>query len=253
MAEDGPTSRLRLRAAGEALLVSAGMVAFALLSAAGAARGLAAAAGLVLAALAFYLSMRTGEQPVHLFGLVPPRRRAWAVLPVGAALGAGLAVAYRWVWMPTPLPAGLAPFVLVAMAIGAGEEMLYRGYVQGRLAAAFGVPRPVLPGRALPTAPAAQAPRRTSSTAAAHVVRLGATILLAAAAHTAYKTVLFVFPPAGIEVDYGFLMLWTLIGGVAFGALRAVAGSVWPAVAAHVAFDLVAYGDAAEAPWWVWM
>ncbi|MEA3367740.1 MAG: hypothetical protein U9R68_06475, partial [Planctomycetota bacterium] len=79
-----------------------------------------------------------------------------------------------------------------------------------------------------------------------------AAVVLAAGAHTAYKAALFVWPPAGIEIDYGFLILWTLAGGVAFGALRAWAGTVWPAVAAHVAFDIVAYGDAAEAPWWVW-
>jgi hypothetical protein len=76
---------------------------------------------------------------------------------------------------------------------------------------------------------------------------------LAAGAHTAYKTALFVWPPGYMEVDYGFLVTWTLVGGAAFGALRAACGTVWPAVAAHMAFDLVAYGDAAEAPWWVWM
>jgi len=48
-------------------------------------------------------------------------------------------------------------------------------------------------------------------------------------------------------------LVWTFVGGAAFGVLRARAGSVWPAVAAHVSFDLLAYGDAAQTPWWVWM
>jgi len=253
MAERRAASRFRLRAAGEAALVSAGMVAFALLSAAGAGRGWAAAAGLILAALALYLSMRTGTHPVRLFALVRPRGWAWAAVGAGAVLGAGLAMLYRWAWMPTVLPGGLAAFVLVAMLIGAAEEVLYRGYVQGRVVAAFGVPRPVLPGRVSLEARAAQTTWGPYGGARVPVVRLGAAIVLAAGAHTAYKTALFVWPPGGIEVDYGFLAVWTLVGGVAFGALRAVAGTAWPAVAAHVAFDLVAYGDAAEAPWWVWM
>jgi len=269
-----PYARHRLRAAGEAVLVSAGMVAFALLSAAGASRGLAAVAGLVLAVLALYLSMRTGTHPVSLFALVRPRGWAWAAVGAGAVVGAGLAVLYRWAWMPTVWPPDFRAFVLVAMLIGAAEEVLYRGYVQGRAAAALmgrkrvqesfsvdtvpGVPRPVLSGRALRRTTDAAGerggygdPPRTS--AWARFVAPGAAILLAAAAHTAYKTALFVWPPGYMEVDYGFLAVWTLVGGVAFGALRAACGTVWPAVAAHVAFDLVAYGDAAGAPWWVWM
>jgi hypothetical protein len=251
-------TRDRLRAAGEAGLVAAGMVAFALLSAAGAARGLAAAAGLVLAALALYLSMRTGTHPLRLFALVRPRGWAWAAVPFGFALGAGLAVLYRSAWMPTAVPSGLRSFVLVAMLIGAAEEVLYRGYVQGRLGLALqGHSAAGLRNRrAEPdSAPEARGgygdPPRSSVWAS--VAPLVGAVLLAAGAHTAYKTALFVWPPAYMEVDYGFLVTWTLVGGVAFGALRAACGTVWPAVAAHVAFDLVAYGDAAEAPWWVWM
>ncbi len=241
------------------------MVAFALLSAAGAGRG--AAAGLVLVAGAFYLSLRSGDRPADLFGVVPFPPRAWLKAAGGAALGLGLGAAYRWAWMPAPLPADLRPFVLVAMAIGAAEEMLYRGYVQGRVAAAL--TRHSAAGLRTRRAYSAwgRAGRGGSSYPPRHsrearggcgdppraIISIVAASLLAAGAHTAYKTALFAFPPAGIEVDYGFLVLWTLVGGAAFGALRAWAGSVWPAVAAHVAFDLVAYGDAVRAPWWVWM
>ena len=253
MAELRSPSRFRLRAAGEAGLVAAGMAAFALLSALGAGRGWAAAAGLVLTVLALYLSMRTGQRPVSLFALTRPRRWAWALVGIGAVLGAGLAVLYRWAWMPSLLPRGIGAFVLVAMLIGSAEEVLYRGYVQGRLGVALGVPRPALPGRAPPEARAAQAPWRTVYIASAHFAALVGAILLAAGAHTAYKTALFVRPPTGIEVDYAFLAIWTLVGGAAFGALRAWGGNVWPALAAHAAFDLIAYGDAAQAPWWVWM
>jgi len=252
MREGRVTSRPRAPVLAEAALAAAGMVAFALLLGAGVAGGVPAASGLVLAAAAFYLSLRSGERPADLFGVVPFPPRAWLIAAAGTALGIGLGAAYRWVWMPAPLPADLRSFVVVAMAIGAAEEVLYRGYVQGRLAAALGVRRPVLSGRASPTVPAAQAPRRTNHITRAHLARLVAAVVLAAAAHTAYKAALFVWPPAGVEIDYEFLILWTLAGGVAFGALRVAAGTVWPAVAAHAAFDLVAYGDAVRAPWWVW-
>jgi len=265
MPEASSNPRRAGRPAGEALLVSVGMVAFALLSAAGTARGWGAAAGLVLVAVALYLSMRSGAQPVRLFGLVAPRGWAWGVLTVGAALGTALAVGYRWVWLPTLLPKGLAPFVFVGMAIGAAEEVLYRGYIQGRLAAALGVRIALASpltregkgegdaGSGQNDVPPHPGPLPPGERKVKRLPHAFAAIILAAAAHTAYKAALFVWPPAGVEVDYGFLVFWTLVGGVAFGALRAAAGSVWPAVAAHVAFDFIAYGDAAEAPWWVWM
>jgi membrane protease YdiL (CAAX protease family) len=213
----------------EAALVAAGMAVFAILGNFEASSGLPAAAGLVLAAVAFYLSLRTGSHPATLFGFAPLPRRTWPLAAVGALLGVVLGVGYRYAWRPTLWPGDLSHFVFVATVIGAAEEVLYRGYVQGRLTSA-------LDGRS----------------AAARVLAPVAAIVLAAGAHTAYKAALFVSPPEGVVIDYGFLVTWTVVGGVAFGALRAWAGNVWPALAAHVVFDLLAYGDAARAPWWVW-
>jgi hypothetical protein len=36
------------------------------------------------------------------------------------------------------------------------------------------------------------------------------------------------------------------------GLMRHFSGSVLPAVTAHVLFDILVYGDWAQAPWWVW-
>jgi membrane protease YdiL (CAAX protease family) len=55
-----------------------------------------------------------------------------------------------------------------------------------------------------------------------------------------------------MAINYSFILIWTILGGVAFGLLRECSGSVLPPVFAHAAFDLVAYGTVAEAPWWVW-
>jgi len=241
------TARHLGRPTAEAVLASVGMALFAFFLNFRTASGLPALAGLILTVVAFWLALRVGQRPGPLFGFTPATRRGWALTLVGAAVGVGLGLAYRHAWRPTLFPNGFEWFVLVAVAIGAGEEVLYRGYVQGRLAAAFGAGVGLGPHapRRRRAEPGGGNPRRTW-------VRITMAVVLAAAAHTVYKAALFVYPPAGIEVAYRFLVVWTLIGGVAFGALREAAGNVWPAVAAHVAFDIIAYGDSAEAPWWVW-
>ena len=112
----------------------------------------------------------------------------------------------------------LGSFAAVAAAIGVTEELVYRGYVQGRL-------------RALGPLAAA---------------------ILAAVGHTAYKCALFALPPLAVEIDLPFLALGTLVVGVGFGALRERSRSVLPALAAHACFDVLVYGQGAQAPWWVW-
>jgi membrane protease YdiL (CAAX protease family) len=77
-------------------------------------------------------------------------------------------------------------------------------------------------------------------------------VVSAALAHTVYKCALFALRDSPVEIDFAMLAIGTLAGGLVFGALREGARSVWPAVAAHAFFDVVAYGDLARAPWWVW-
>ena len=119
----------------------------------------------------------------------------------------------------TLLPgAALQPFALAACGIGAAEEVLYRGWMQGRL----------------------------------RVLGRPAAVLIAAAAHTAYKTALFALPPSPVRVDFLSLVAFTFTVGALVGLSRELSRSIYPAVAAHVAFDLMVYGAAAQAPWWVW-
>jgi membrane protease YdiL (CAAX protease family) len=133
-------------------------------------------------------------------------------------VGAAAALAYRNHGGWTVLPQGVAGFAFVAALIGGAEEIVYRGYVQGRLRP-LGV--------------------------------LGA-IVGAAALHTAYKTALFALPPAGLATDPAFIATWTLIGGNLFGWLRQLSGNALAPLAAHIVFDLLVYGEFASAPWWVW-
>jgi membrane protease YdiL (CAAX protease family) len=174
--------------------------------------------GLLLTTLAMAVALRSTESLSELFGLTRPsgQQSRWIVL--GLVLGTGLALLLRFTSDRPLLLAGLEPFVLVAAAIGAAEELLFRGFVQGRLG------------------------------------RLGwpAAVLLAALAHAAYKTTLFAFPPEGFAIHYSTLALLTFVCGAALGLTRQLSGSVLPALFAHVLFDILVYGDWAGAPWWVW-
>ena len=209
------------------------MVLFALFVRSGLPWNLVSDLGLAMAALAVLLSLRRERTIAGLLGLVPFGRRAALLGVLGAALGIGLGLLFRWKFGLHWFPGALGPFAPVAAAIGGVEELLYRGYLQGRLNRINGV--------------------------------LG--VIGAAAAHTAYKTALFLLPalslsngpalslsngPTVAPVDWSVLAFWTFLGGLFFGALRQVARSIVPPLAAHVAFDLVVYGELARAPWWVW-
>jgi membrane protease YdiL (CAAX protease family) len=179
---------------------------------------LAALAGLTITALALAASFRGTPSRYGLFGLTrfSPSITGWLVS--GVLLGIGLAFLLRFTSHYPILLKGLEPFVLTAMAIGAAEELLFRGFIQGRLAP------------------------------------LGwwAAIALAASAHTAYKVALFTFPPDGVSVRLGILAFFTFVAGLLLGLLRHRSGSVLPAMASHMTFDILVYGDWGTAPWWIW-
>ena len=109
-------------------------------------------------------------------------------------------------------------FVIVACLIGATEELIFRGWLLGK-ARTFGWPTAVV---------------------------------IAAVAHTAYKTALFAWPAIPDAVDLAGISQLTVAGGIVLGLLRAFSGSVLPSLVAHAVFDFVVYRHVAHAPWWVW-
>jgi len=175
-------------------------------------------AGLLVTTLAIASSANRGVPFWGLFGIT--KQSSWSVRWILAALavGAGFALFFRWYEGRPLLLTGLGPFLLVGASIGAAEELLFRGYIQGRLS------------------------------------RLGApaAVALAALAHTSYKTLLFAFPPEGVVIRYSILAFFTLLVGAFLGITRQRTGSVVPALFGHVLFDILVYGDWAQAPWWVW-
>jgi len=175
------------------------------------------ALGLAVAAVAIGRDIAAANSPASLLGLAYTKHSTAAFVAVGLVVGGLLAVAYRWRlgWTPT---GQVRPFALLAILIGSTEELVYRGYIQGQLA-------PLGPARA---------------------------VVLASLAHALYKCTLFVFSPAGVRTGVVFLAVCTFLGGLLFGSLRHFSKSATPPVVAHAVFDLIAYGDRAQAPWWVW-
>jgi membrane protease YdiL (CAAX protease family) len=205
----------------EVLAASVGMVVFVAFSHRGLPWILAGVAGFLLTAAAIVPSLRSPSEAVALLGLSGFSRKTVLFTIVGFIAGAGGALVRRSSLGLSLLPAGgLAAFAAVACLIGATEELIYRGWLQGRIRI-FGWP---------------------------------AAVAVAAIAHGAYKTALFAWPPESIggEMDCMSIGLWAAAAGIVPGLLREFSGSVVPAMVAHAAFDLFLYGALSRAPWWVW-
>jgi membrane protease YdiL (CAAX protease family) len=202
----------------EALIASAAMILFGTLVRCPLFPVWISAVGLLAAAMAIASSLHSAPDLTEVFGLYSASWRMAVCLVIGSAGGTALGMFSRLSHDTGALPSGIGQFVFLAASIGASEELLFRGYIQGRL-------------RRLGPVPAA---------------------VLSAAAHSAYKLSLFVFLPEGVAVDYLSLGSCTFVVGLAGGALREWSGSVIPPLAGHVLFDIVVYGERSMGPWWVW-
>jgi len=202
----------------EAVLATAGMCLFALFAQRPLPLFGVSLAGLLLVAALIVRAVGRESSLLAVFGWVPFSRGVGLVTMAGCALGVMLGLAYRNAYDLPLVPGSLQLFVVSAAFIGATEELVFRGYIQGRVAGAGFWVAPVF----------------------------------AAASHTAYKSALFVFPPQGVEINLAVLASLTFVAGLAFALMRQLSGSVLPAVAAHMLFDMLAYGDRVQAPWWVW-
>lgn len=136
----------------------------------------------------------------------------------GIIAGGILGVCYRNFFFDTLFPDYLTPFALISSLIGITEELIFRGYLQGRFR---------------------------------EVNRIIA-IFLAALAHTSYKFIVLRSLPDPAAFDFPFLITWTMIGGLIFGVLRELSDSVLPPSLAHGCFDVIVYGGFVSAPLWVW-
>jgi len=153
------------------------------------------------------------------FGLLPVSKKVLIFTLLGGAIGLGFGIVYRVYCLgEAALPNHFTWFLPVACLIGATEEFVYRGFVQGAL-------------------------RRMGPLAA---------IILALLFHAAYKYALFTAPHMQPEINLAFLFTATFLVGLILGSLREFSGNLLPPIALHILFDLAVYGGYYHAPWWVW-
>jgi len=200
--------------------VAAAMVLFALFAHRGPPLIVVSGVSLLVAAAVIGRSLRGAPQPLELLGLRGSSRLgifALVAIAVGAAAGMLQRNHIGLLQEPT---SGLKLFVVPACLIGVAEELVYRGWLLGRISA-LGAP---------------------------------AAVVIAAVAHAVYKTALFAWPPDAVGFGFNLagIALLTVAGGLVLGILRVTSRSVWPAVLAHAAFDALVYSAYTAAPWWVW-
>lgn len=152
------------------------------------------------------------------FGVSKPDRKLLLCMIPAIILGLLLGILTRNKFGLSLLPAAIGSVALIAPCVGALEELVFRGYIQGHL-------QPV--GRLF-------------------------SILFTSMAHTGYKLLVILSLSEPLQFNLFFLVLWTFIGGLVFGVLRDLARSSVPPVIAHAIFDVILYGGMSVAPAWVW-
>jgi membrane protease YdiL (CAAX protease family) len=171
--------------------------------------------------LAFFLSgFGVNRHPMILLGkeIWSIKKEKRFILWISLALAGVLAILDRYLEGMPWLPVSFEWFVLVSMLIGATEEFMFRGVIQGE---------------------------------ASRWHPVGA-VFLSALCFAAYKAMLFIHPDMENTSVPWMMFYITLPAGILLGIARKASGSIWPAILAHMLFDLILYGDSAKAPWWVW-
>jgi membrane protease YdiL (CAAX protease family) len=174
--------------------------------------------GLFLAAVGIGIFLRDTKCITTILGAVQFNFRMIGFFLCGIAIGGILGLWYRIHTHETLFPSSLTFFALIAPLVGITEELIFRGYLQGRI----------------------QVSNRILS------------IIIAALGHTTYKFIVLRSLPDPSGIDISFLIIWTMIGGLIFGILRNLSDSVFPPSLAHASFDIIVYGNFVSAPIWVW-
>lgn len=136
----------------------------------------------------------------------------------GCMMGVAGAFYYRGNYSMPLLPVYYHSFLVVAVCIGIMEELVFRGYIQGRLQSIS----PVL------------------------------AVSGAALIHAGYKACLFLAPATSGITPVWLFFSWSFGAFLLLGLLRYFSNSIWPPLIVHAVFDLLVYAENAEAPVWVW-
>ena len=178
---------------------------------------LLAIGGLTIAGAAIAYSIR--EQAVSkAFGVDHIDRKVLLYFLPAILLGVLLAVLTRNTFDISLFPVRITAVALVTPLVGAAEELIFRGYIQGHL----------------------------------HPIGRIFSVVYASTVHTSYKLLVILSLSLSLQFDFFFLVLWTFVGGLMFGILRELSRSTLPPMMAHAVFDVVLYGGLATTPVWVW-
>ena len=152
------------------------------------------------------------------FGLDQFHRKVLLYCLPAIALGAILGMLTRNSFDLSLFPVRITGVALVAPLVGVVEELIFRGYIQGHL----------------------------------HPIGRIFSVVYTSTVHTSYKLLVILTLSFPLQFDFFFLVFWTFVGGLLFGALREFSGSTLPPAIAHAVFDVVLYGGLATIPVWVW-
>jgi membrane protease YdiL (CAAX protease family) len=202
---------------GRVSLVVAGILIFALFIHDPWPRRIIALGGLLISASIMGFTLRQ-DSLQHVFGIGKPNLKISLFTLAGLLLGGALGIFTRQHFKLSLLPSALTLIAFIAPLTGAMEELVFRGYIQGKL----------------------------------NPVNRIFALVYAAIAHTAYKLLVIYSLGRPHEFDFLFLAQWTLLGGLAFGGLRLLSKSIYPPLLAHLVFDILLYGGLLLVPFWVW-
>ncbi len=174
--------------------------------------------GLIIAAIFIARNLKSVSDLRKISGEHGGAFKLLLLVTSGLILGIILSVLYRRHLGIELFPRSIHVFAFVAALVGSTEEMIYRGFIQEHLRKINGP----------------------------------FSVLFGALSHTGYKVFLFLSPAVIVNVDTGFLALFTFLAGVVFGTLKYLSGSLIPAITAHALFDIIVYAEFVKAPWWVW-
>lgn len=212
------TNKNQLLLTVEMLLALSGIIIFACFVHREGSLFIMAVCGLLVASLAIsYAVFRTGSV-LRLLGLTRYNNVTIAYLSAGLVVGLVAATGYRLYSGISLFPGTLTAIALISPLIGITEELVFRGYLQGR----------------------------------SQLYGPYFSIFIAAASHTLYKYLVLKSMVVYTIIDFPRLVLFTFLFGMIVGAFRHLSQNVVPALAAHAVFDILVYGDFSEMPVWVW-
>jgi membrane protease YdiL (CAAX protease family) len=177
-----------------------------------------AVGSLLLAGMIISFSVLHSEGIYLITGSDWLNKRAIIFSLFGFITGIGLAGLYRIRIGLSFFPVTLTTVAIISPLIGITEELIFRGYIQGRM----------------------------------KVFGIFISIFVAAAGHALYKYLVLKSLQMDIGTDFVWMILVTFTMGLILGAAREYSGSVMPAVVWHATFDIIFYGDFQNIPVWVW-